>query len=447
MNGPVTILVLDPQPVSAVKKALDAPDRLIVVVQTPSLARHALNTMVVSVWICDLNTPGVDVQSLVSIAKYTSPGVQILFTGTKLMAMKADNLVRNGHGNGFFARPFSTLDIRKVVAEALAANAKGVGAKHGRTKAATDSAPQRRILENGVLRSETRIPSMSGVDPEHYTLLELIGIGGTGSVFLARDKFLDIDVAIKLINQNLLDDPDVLVSLKDEARIAMQLSHRGILRTYSFSSYNNCYYIVMELVRGQTLRDVIIENERLSATSACAVLAACADALDYAHGKNVIHNDLKPENIFITESSELKVIDFGTATLKNRAKELNHIAGTPEYMSPEQLRGEVVGPEGDVYALAIITYLMLVGRFPFPVATTTEALIAGVRPDFHILPEGLAAVLERATALDLADRHHSAGEFAADFLRACGIDIDTLDLESPLVIESGVSNRETPEAT
>lgn len=442
MSAPATILVLDPQPVSAVKKALDAPDRLVVVVQTPALARHALGTMVVALWICDLNTPGVEVQSLVSIAKYTSPGIQILFTGTKLMAMKADNLVKHGHGDGFLARPFSALDIRKAATEALAAYAKTAGAKHGRPKAAADATPQRRFLENGVLRSESRIPTMGGVDPEHYTLLELIGIGGTGSVFLAQDKFLDIEVAIKLINQNLLEDSDVLASLKDEARIAMQLSHQGILRTYSFSSYNNSYYIVMELVRGQTLRDVILENERLSATTTCGILAACAAALDYAHGKNVIHNDLKPENIFVTESNELKIIDFGTATLKNRAKEINHIVGTPEYMSPEQLRGEVCGPEADVYALAIITYLMLVGRFPFPVDTTAEQLLAGVQPDFHILPEPLADVLRRATAPEASFRHRSVGEFAADFLRVCGVDIHSIDTSQPLTIESGVSNRQ-----
>ena len=146
MNGHLTILVLDPQPVSAVKKALDAPDRLVVVVQTPALARHALGTMVIALWICDLNTPGLEVQSLVSIAKYTSPGIQILFTGTKLMAMKADNLVKHGHGDGFLARPFSALEIRKVAAEAIAVHAKSAGSKHGRPKAAADAAPDRKSV-------------------------------------------------------------------------------------------------------------------------------------------------------------------------------------------------------------------------------------------------------------------------------------------------------------
>ena len=219
-------------------------------------------------------------------------------------------------------------------------------------------------------------------------------------------------------------------------------SHHGILRTYGFDSYNSNYYIVMELVRGQTLRDVIIDNARLSASTTCAILAACAFALDYAHSRNVIHNDLKPENIFITESSELKIIDFGTATLKNRAKQLSHIVGTPEYMSPEQLRGEICGPEADVYALAIITYLMLVGRFPFPVDTTAEQLLAGIQPDFHILPEPLADVLRRATAPEASFRHRSVGEFAADFLRVCGLDIHSIDTSQPLTIESGVSNRQ-----
>ncbi|MGI5868956.1 MAG: serine/threonine-protein kinase [Kiritimatiellia bacterium] len=443
MSSTVTILVLDPQPLSAVKKALDAPDRLVVVVQTPSLARHALGTMHIALWICDLQTPDLDVKSLVSIAQYASPGIQVLFTGTKLMAMRADKLIEQGLGVGFLARPHSTFDIRKAAADAIAAFAKGSGGRQGRPPV-SDAAPTRRILDKGVLRTESRNPAMGGVDPERYTLLDLIGIGGTGSVFLAMDKLLNIEVAIKLVNQDLLEDDDVLASLKDEARIAMQLSHQGILRTYSFDSYNNNYYIVMELVRGQTLRDVIIENERLSVSTTCDVLAACAFALDYAHAKNVIHNDLKPENIFITESSELKIIDFGTATLKNRAKALSHIIGTPEYMSPEQLRGEICGPETDVYALAIITYLMLVGRFPFPIDTTTEQLLEGLQPDFDILPSPLDDVLRRAAAFDPAQRYGSVGEFVKEFLGVCGRDIAAIDVSQPIVVRSGVPESEEP---
>lgn len=429
MNSPATILVLDPQPMSGIKKIIESPERLVVVASNPMLARHALNTMVIAVWICDVSTPGVDMASLIAIAEHTSPGMQILFTGTKLASTKANALIQKGHGVGFLPRPFAAIDLKKTVIDCVTAYAKESG-NHG--KAVTSPS-------KGANKADSRVQNSSGPDPEHYTLLELLGIGGTGTVFLAKDKFLDIEVAIKVVNSDLISDPDVLNSFKDEARIAMQLSHRGILRIYNFSSYNDCYYIVMELVRGQTLRDVIIENGTLSVLTTCQILVACADAMEYAHANNVLHNDLKPENIFITESSEVKIIDFGTATLKNRAKEINHIVGTPEYMSPEQLRCEILGPPSDIYALGVITYLMLMGCFPFPNETSVEDLLGGVRPDFGAVPAPLAKVLQRATAYEASFRYQSISEFVNDVLRVCGITPEALDPGRPITVTSGKS--------
>lgn len=430
MNSPATILVLDPQPMSGIKKIVDSPERLVVVASNPLLARHALNTMVIAVWICDVTTPGADLASLIAIAEHTSPGIQILFTGNKLASMKANALIQKKHGVGFLPRPFTPIELKKLVSDCVTAYAKEAG-NHGKAGTAASRAGN---------KADSRLPNMSGPDPEHYTLLELLGIGGTGTVFLAKDKFLDIEVAIKVVNPELISDPDVLNSFKDEARIAMQLSHRGILRIYNFSSYNDCYYIVMELVRGQTLRDVIIENGTLSVMTACQILVACADAMEYAHANNVIHNDLKPENIFITESNELKIIDFGTATLKYRAKEINHIVGTPEYMSPEQLRCEIVGPPGDIYALGVITYLMLMGCFPFQNDTTVEDLIGGVRPDFRALPTALAKVLQHATAYEASFRYQSISEFVNDVLRVCGYNPGDLDPGQPITVTSGMTD-------
>jgi len=417
MSRSVTVLVLDTQPVSSLRKILDGSNWLVVTTSSLDLVRHALTTMIVGVWICDLNVEGANLKSLIAIAEYTSPGIKILFIGTKLAALKAKTLLSAGHGVGFLPRPFPGVTLKKQVSDCVAAYLADPTRK---TKSgfSVDASGKRILRVSGELETyETRA---SGPDPEQYALNALLGVGGTGTVFLARDLFLDIDVAIKVINPDILSDPAILDSLRDEARIAMQLSHRNIVRVYNFSAYNACYYIVMELVRGQPLRDVIVENGSLCVMTTCRILLACADGLEYAHANNVTHNDLKPENIFITDGGEVKIIDFGTATLKNKVKELTHIIGTPEYISPEQLRCEIPGPETDVYALGIITYLMLVGSFPFSADTTQEDFLNGVRPDFSDLPESVAQVLSRATAYDVASRYSSVTDFVADLVAVCG---------------------------
>ncbi len=439
MSKSVTILVLDSQPISMIKKSLDASDKLVVVTSSLELTRHALTTMIIGVWVCDVSTPEIDLKSLVAIAENASPGIKILFIGAKLAAMKVNAMLSAGHGVGFLPRPFSPIEIKKRVSDCVAAYFNDP-AKRGKVGITTDSSGKRVLYMSN--KTESHEGSATGPDPEQYTLVELLGIGGTGTVFLARDKFLDIEVAIKVVSPEVIEDPDVLKSFKDEARIAMQLSHRNIVRIYNFSSYNDCYYIVMELVRGQTLRDVIIENGSLSIVTTCRIILACADALDYAHCNNVTHNDIKPENIFFTEAGDIKIIDFGTATLKNKMKELSHIVGTPEYISPEQLRCEIAGPPTDIYALGIITYLMLMGCFPFPVDTTVEDLLGGVRPDFSTLPESLAEVLSRATAFEPSARYQSVTEFARELVAVCGCTEICADISNPIEIISGARTLE-----
>ena len=427
MNSPVTILVFDSRPVTGMRKAIEAGDRLVVLTSNPRLVRHALNTMVVGVWICDLGVATADVKSLIAIAMHTSPGIQIIFIGGAMLAPKAKRIIESGHGAAFIARPYSLLELKKVVGDAA-------DAYRERTSGTTKNGKRIVRMSDNQAGSASKL---GGPDPEHYTLLDLIGIGGTGTVFRAYDKFLNLDVAIKIINPDLLSNPDVLASFKDEARIAMQLSHRGIVRIYNFSTYNSCYYIVMEMVHGQTLYDVIVENGSLSVQTTCQVLLACADALEYAHQNNVVHNDVKPENIFITDASEVKIIDFGTAAIKQQAKAECEIVGTPEYMSPSQLRGGVPDPTNDVYALGIVTYLMLVGRFPFPNDINKEMLLGGVRPVFAGVPEHVARVLEYATAYSSADRYQSVTEFVNAVLSAFGIPEGYFDPNQPIEVTSG----------
>ena len=452
MSAPATILVLDAQAASPARKFLESPERIVVLVPTAALARHALSTMVVAACVLDLTAPQADFRQLVSIARLTSPGARILFTGPAVMAPRARQLLERTQAKGaFIPRPWNGIALRKAVADAVLDsfrdNASGAVDAPTAASGASGGAPRIRVRVGADGRPVAVAPppqaaeaaqGIQGPDPNNYEVLDVLGRGGTGTVFRARDRFLDIDVAIKVINRNLLLKPDVLVAFKDEARITMQLSHRNILRLYSFRVYNGCFYIVMELVQGRSLRSLILENGSLSTETTCRILHQCAAALEYAHAHNVIHKDVKPENVHITDAGELKVIDFGSAVLNDaRAAEEGVIVGTPEYMSPEQLRGELVGPAADEYALAVMAYLMLVGCFPYPADTTAEKLLAGVRPDFSALPEPLARVMERATAFDAADRYPTVSEFVSEVLRVCGCEAIEAHPYAPIVVEPG----------
>lgn len=422
MAAPLTILVLDPQPTANVnvRQVLGDVDRLVVVVKTASLARHALQTMLVGVWICDITAPGVDFKSLFAIANCTNPMLRIIFTGPKTAKLKADNLIAAGRGSCFVPRPWQAVELKKVVNDEIQKYIELTSTTGGKKVVVKNNRSVSTEPENEFV-SERMKPGkdMLGPDPTRYTLINLIGTGGTGSVFLARDKFLEMDVAIKVINPDLLSDPAVMASFKDEARITMQLSHTGILRFYNFSTYNGCYYMVMEVLHGKSLRDILAFNGPMDVESVLQVLLEAARPIDYVHSHNVIHKDLKPENIVITDAGEVKIIDFGTATLHNKIHENDVIVGTPEFMSPEQFRGDIVGPAGDIYALGIIAYMMFTGCFPFPVGTKLDDFFMGLRPSFTGVNSDVAAVLEKATNFEPEGRYSSATEFVYALASAC----------------------------
>ncbi len=422
MAAPLTILVLDPQPTANVnvRQHLGDVDRLVVVVKTASLARHALQTMLVGIWICDVTSPGVDFKSLFAIASCTNPMLRIIFTGPKTAKQKADNLIAAGRGSCFVPRPWQAVELKKVVNDEIQKYIESTSSSGGKKVIVRNNRSATREQSDEFVEERMKLgKDMLGPDPSRYTLVNLIGTGGTGSVFLARDKFLEMDVAIKVINPDLLRDPVVMASFKDEARITMQLSHTGILRFYNFSTYNGCYYMVMEVLHGNSLRDVLATNGPMDVETVIQILSAVARPLDYVHSHNVIHKDLKPENIVITENGEVKIIDFGTATLRNKIHENDEVVGTPEFMSPEQFRGDIVGPTGDIYALGIIAYMMFTGCFPFPMGTKLEDFFNGLRPSFTGVNSEIAAVLEKATSVNQEDRYTSAAEFVYALAAAC----------------------------
>lgn len=200
-----------------------------------------------------------------------------------------------------------------------------------------------------------------------YLIEEKIGCGGMATVYKAKDQLLERDVAVKVLNQADLQDEDSIRKFRREARAAGSLSHYNIVGVYDVGEQDNIHYMVMELVEGQTLKEYIKERGSLGISETISIAMQICDALNHAHMNGVIHRDIKPQNIIITQDRNIKVADFGIARAVS-SDTLTHskdIFGSVRYFSPEQASGEVAGVKSDMYSLGIVMYEMLSGKLPF----------------------------------------------------------------------------------
>jgi len=220
------------------------------------------------------------------------------------------------------------------------------------------------------------MPTMDGGEHEgrlladRYRIVRKLGEGGMGLVYLAEDTELDTQVAIKFVPPMLAGNARAIKNLKREAATAMQLSHPHIVRLHDLHTDGHQKFLVMEYIEGKTLEDLLAEKEddRLSFEEVLPVARQVADALDFAHQRNVLHRDLKPSNIMIAASGEAKLLDFGIAReLKDSYTRVtgHETSGTLPYMSPEQLQGQPPSPQMDIYSLAAVLYECLCGHAPF----------------------------------------------------------------------------------
>ena len=267
------------------------------------------------------------------------------------------------------------------------------------------------------------MPDWIGQFIGRYVILEKLGEGGMAAVFKAHDTRLDRDVAIKIIRTDTLDTKEFLARFEREAKALAKLQHPNIVNVIDYGDHQGVPYLVMEYISGGTLKDRF--GQQASFQEAAAILAPIARALEFAHKKGIIHRDIKPQNILITESGDPMLTDFGIAKIlgTDDLSELTKTGlgfGTPGYMAPEQLLGAKSDKRLDIYNIGIVFYEYIAGRKPFRVSDLSEMLM---KDDEEIaehlkrflpspLPDVVVAALIKALAKNPDDRFQDMGELA-----------------------------------
>ncbi len=271
-----------------------------------------------------------------------------------------------------------------------------------------------------------------------FEIQERVGSGGMGLVYRAIDRELNDEVALKLLHEHLQQDESIFRRFRNEVLVARSLSHPNIVRTHDIGTIQNGpSYISMEFVRGKSLREFLEDRSAAAETikagqiegdfeEALPVLIQILAGISYAHGKGVIHRDLKPANVIISDVGEVKLADFGTARIIGMDTSITRtgqVVGTPDYMSPEQIRGEKLDPRSDIYSLGIIAYELIVGAKAFtadsPVAVAFKHLndpIPETLMQIPGVPSWYDEVGRKATAKDKDERYETAAAFAQDIL-------------------------------
>ena len=267
-------------------------------------------------------------------------------------------------------------------------------------------------------KSSQRIPG--------YKIIRKLGAGAMATVFLAKQLSLDRLVAIKVLPRRYNDNADFIARFYKEGRAAAKLNDPNIVAAYDVAQSGEHHFFVMEFVDGETVFDRISANKRFEELEAISVTRQVASALQHAHARGFIHRDIKPKNIMMTKTGDVKLADLGLARAlsdKEAAEaEAGKAYGTPFYISPEQIRGKVdIGPQADIYGLGATLYHMVTGRVPFHGKNPSEVMHRHLKdelvPPDQVNPSissGLAQIIELMMAKDPRDRYRNAEELLED---------------------------------
>ncbi len=260
---------------------------------------------------------------------------------------------------------------------------------------------------------------------DHYRIESVVARSGMASIFKATDMRTGQQVAIKIPHEEMEADPVLFERFQREAEIGKLMDHPGVMKVFDDGEKRSRIYMVMEWVDGRLLRRVLQEQRPLPQDRAIRITLRILDALDHIHNRGVSHRDLKPENIMVDDQDQIKLIDFGIASKSNARRltfgKLSQVMGTPDYISPEQVKGSRGDKRSDLYSMGVILYEMLTGKVPFsgpnPFAVMNDRVLNNPVPPRAANPDvspELQEILYRALEREPANRYKNAEEFAWD---------------------------------
>jgi serine/threonine protein kinase len=257
-----------------------------------------------------------------------------------------------------------------------------------------------------------------------YRVEGRLGVGGMSTVQLAFDSRLERYVAVKLLAEHLADDPTFVSRFRREALAAARLVHPNIVQVFDFGfdAGGHRHFIVMEHVPGNSCAELLRDEGQLGVARTVEIVLQGCRGLDYAHRNGVVHRDVKPGNLLVSDQDVVKLADFGIARATDQSSitQVGSVLGTAAYLSPEQARGDEAGPQADIYSLGVVTYQLITGRLPYEASSLSELALKQQRerpiPLDEVMPEvphALAEAVNGALAIDPRDRPEEAMQFAA----------------------------------